>query len=70
MAELPLTHEPWPHPKGPYGELADGSRPVGRPRLSYKDICKRDMKLTMLTSGRVTCMRMIVPNGEQQLKKV
>ena len=29
-----------------YGELAEGSRPVGRPRLHYKDICKRDMKLS------------------------
>ena len=29
-----------------YGELAEGSRPVGRPRLRYKDICKRDMKLS------------------------
>ena len=29
-----------------YGELAEGSRPVGRPRLRYKDICKRDIKLS------------------------
>ena len=29
-----------------YGELAEGSRPVGRPRLRYKDIRKRDMKLS------------------------
>ena len=29
-----------------YGELAEGSRPVARPRLPYKDICKRDMKLS------------------------
>ena len=28
------------------GELAEGSCPVGRPRLRYKDICKRDMKLS------------------------
>ena len=39
-----------------YGELAEGSRPVGRPRLRYKDICiKRGMKLSGIdaqTSGR------------------
>jgi hypothetical protein len=27
-----------------YGELADGSRPIGRPNLRYKDVLKRDMK--------------------------
>ncbi|XP_063590235.1 uncharacterized protein LOC134767117 [Penaeus indicus] len=27
-----------------YGELAEGIRPNGRPRLRYKDVCKRDMK--------------------------
>ncbi|XP_048583704.1 uncharacterized protein LOC125563054 [Nematostella vectensis] len=26
-----------------YGELAHGSRPVGRPKLRFKDSCKRDM---------------------------
>ena len=26
------------------GELTSGSRPVGRPMLRYKDVCKRDMK--------------------------
>ena len=26
-----------------YGELESGSRPVGRPMLRYKDVCKRDM---------------------------
>ena len=29
-----------------YGELAQGSRPVGRPCLRYKNICKRDTKLS------------------------
>ena len=29
-----------------YGELAEGSRPVRRPRLRYKDICKRVIKLS------------------------
>ena len=27
-----------------YDELTSGSRPVGRPMLRYKDVCKRDMK--------------------------
>ena len=27
-----------------YGELAEGKRPVGRPQLRFKDICKRDLK--------------------------
>ncbi|KAL9951447.1 hypothetical protein ACROYT_G044108 [Oculina patagonica] len=27
-----------------YGELREGSRPVGRPKLRFKDVCKRDMK--------------------------
>ena len=29
-----------------YGELATGTRSVGRPKLRYKDVCKRDMKST------------------------
>ena len=29
-----------------YSELTTGSRPVGRPRLRYKDVCKRDMRST------------------------
>ena len=28
-----------------YGQLALGCRPVGRPALRYKDVCKRDLKL-------------------------
>ena len=27
-----------------YGELAQGKRPIGRPQLRYKDVCKRDLK--------------------------
>lgn len=27
-----------------YGELVEGSRPKGRPKLRFKDTCKRDMK--------------------------
>jgi hypothetical protein len=27
-----------------YGELHEGSRPIERPQLRYKDICVRDMR--------------------------
>ena len=29
-----------------YGELATGRRPVGRPALRFRDVCKRDMRCT------------------------
>ena len=32
-----------------YGQLASGCRPVGLPALRYKDVCKRDLKLTDIT---------------------
>ena len=28
-----------------YGELALGKRPIGRPQLRFKDVCKRDLKV-------------------------
>ena len=31
-----------------YGELATGRRPVGRAVLRFKDVCKRDLKLTSI----------------------
>ena len=31
-----------------YGELHSGTRPVGRPCLRYKDVCKRDMKFARI----------------------
>ena len=34
-----------------YGELATGRRPVGRPALCFKDVCKRDLKLTGIDTG-------------------
>ena len=34
-----------------YGELTSGSRPVGRPMLRYKDVCKRDMKPAVISPG-------------------
>ena len=27
-----------------YGEIAEAKRPVGRPKLRFKDVCKRDLK--------------------------
>ena len=27
-----------------YGELTQGTRPTGRPKLRFKDVCKRDLK--------------------------
>ena len=29
-----------------FGQLKDGNRPKGRPRLRYKDVVKRDLKKT------------------------
>ena len=29
-----------------YGQLADGSRPLGRPHLRFRDVCKRDLENT------------------------
>ena len=34
-----------------FGELAMGRRPVGRPALRFKDVCKRDLKLTDINTG-------------------
>ena len=34
-----------------HGELTTGSSPVGRPALSFKDVCKRDLKLTGIDTG-------------------
>ena len=34
-----------------YCELEFGSRPVGRPKLCFKDLCKRDMLATGLPTG-------------------
>ena len=33
-----------------YGELSSGSRPRGRPRLRFKDTCKRDLKSAGISS--------------------
>ena len=34
-----------------YGEPESGSRPVGRPKQRFKDVCKRDMLATGLPTG-------------------
>ena len=62
-----------------YGELESGSRPVGRPKLRFKDVCKRDMLATGLPAGnwethaadrgewRSVCSR-VLQVGETKLK--
>ena len=35
-----------------YGELARGSRPVGRPKLRFKDTCKNALKCGEVLKGR------------------
>ena len=41
--------------QNPYGELAAGKRPAGRPELRFKDICKRDLKsMNIDTNSRKT----------------
>ena len=34
------------------GELGLGSRPVGRPKLRFRDVCKRDMPATGLPTDK------------------
>ena len=34
-----------------YGENVTGRRPVGRPALRFKDVCKRDLKFTGIGTG-------------------
>ena len=33
-----------------YGELATGKRPTGRPQLSFKDMCKRELKAPAIST--------------------
>ena len=41
-----MSHGPGRIPKDLlHGELAEGSRPIGRPGLRYKNTCKLEMKL-------------------------
>ena len=37
-----------------YGELASGSRPVGRPKLRFKDSCKSTLKSLLLLSNQAS----------------
>ena len=40
-----------------YGELVEGTCPVGRPHLRFKDVCKRDMKTCHIdTNTRAACV--------------
>ena len=59
-----------------YGELSEGSRPRGRPRLRFKDTCKRDLKSARievqswedLAESR-DCWRAAVHSGTAQAKQ-
>ncbi len=35
-----------------YSELEEGTRPTGRPKLRFKDVCKRDLKLCDISSDQ------------------
>lgn len=39
-----------------YGELVEGTRLTGRPRLRYKDVCKKDMKLSDIDVNSWECL--------------
>ena len=53
-----------------YGELTTGSRPVGRPALRFKDVCKRNLKLTGIDTAAGKPLQMIVTAGTLQFKQV
>ena len=47
MAGTCVRNEGWSHTIGcPVNELTIGYRPVGRPALRFKDVCRCDLKLT------------------------
>ena len=53
-----------------YGELTTGSRPVGRPALRFKEVCKRNLKLTGIDMAAGKSLQMIVTAGTLQFKQV
>ena len=60
-----------------YGELAAGQRPVDRPALRFKDVCKCDLKCTGLDTDSWealavdrSCWRHAVSNGIQRGERV
>ena len=59
----------WSNPIGPaVRELSERVRPVERPRLRFKDICNRDMKLADVDINTWECIaddRIIVRGGIQ-----
>ena len=40
-----------------YGENAAGRRQAGRPTLRFRDVCKRDLKLTGIDKGNWEALR-------------
>jgi hypothetical protein len=47
-----------------YGELSEGSRPIGRRKLRYKDVCKRDMRQPTLSSTHKNAVPTAASSGE------
>ncbi|GAA6107071.1 uncharacterized protein LOC118407100 [Tachysurus ichikawai] len=60
-----------------YGELAEGARLTGRPRLRYKDVCKKDMKMANINVNNWEsyaddrpAWRLAVRQGAQKAEKM
>ena len=52
-----------------YGELAEGSRHAGRPKLHFKDVCKRDMKRCNIDSNSWESIADDRPSWRQTVKQ-
>ena len=52
-----------------YGELAEGSRHAGRPKLRFKDVCKRDMKRCNIDSNSWESIADDRPSWRQTVKQ-
>ena len=51
-----------------YGELAEGYRPTGRPKLRFKDVCKRDMKQTEINPIAWETIALVRPAWRQTVQ--
>ena len=52
-----------------YGELVEGSRHAGRPKLRFKDVCKRDMKRCNIDSNSWESIADDRPSWRQTVKQ-
>ena len=52
-----------------YGELVEGSRHAGRPKLRFKDVCKRDMKRCNIDSDSWESIADDRPSWRQTVKQ-